>query len=427
MAFVESMNAPDYMEKGLQPKWLVIGLFWGVTVITESIRIGLGVVAPALMTLYHISPRAMGYILSGWNWGYTASLLFVGPVVDRFGPRIILGMGSAIWGTATLALPAATTAVSLFAMRALFGVGHSVRFPAQAAAIFEWIPLRERATAVGLCFSGAPVGSALGAMIAGSVSNLWGWQAVFYSIGALSLAFTVLWFLSYPKRKITATNSSADGRVPKQVPWSLLLRYRSVWGMALGQMGYVYAIFFFTTWLPGYLILERKMTVLRTGMISSLPFAMGLLGSIGGGWLGDHLIRRGLSRTGSRKGIILSGLMLATLMMVSAAFSKQTWLAVVLLTLSMGFIRITTASVNSTPIDLAPPDRAASLNSLQNCFGTAGGLLAPILTGYFVDSTGSFVGALVVAAGMTLLGGIAYAFVIKDFEMLPMNEGKVLA
>ena len=87
-----------------------------------------------------------------------------------------------------------------------------------------------------------------------------------------------------------------------------------------------------------------------------------------------------------------------------------------LLTLSVGCLRMATGSVNSTAIDLAPPAVVASLSSIHNFFGNIGGLLAPIVTGYIVSATGSFVGALVVAGGMALFGAICYIFIVGNLD-----------
>lgn len=400
-------------------KWTVLGLLWLVQVMTDVIRVALAVVAPTLMRLYGISPKNMGYVLSGWNWGYTASLPLIGPLVDRFGPWIVMGGGAAGWGLATMALPLASTASALFVIRFLFGVGHSVRFPAQAAAVSRWFDPKQRATVIGLCFSGGQVGLAIGSIIAAFILDRMGWPSVFYCIGGASLVLCLLWMVLYPERKVerpTVLHQSEKASGGGAVPLSLLLRHPSVWGMAFGQMGYLYAYFFFLTWLPGYLILERKMTILRTGVVASLPFWAGLLGSIGGGWMGDLLIRRGFSRTASRKLMIGIGLILATIFVVTAAFTDRTFVAVTLLTLCMGCMRICTASANSAPIDLAPPRAVGSLTSIQNFIGTLAGLLAAIVTGYIVQATGSFVIALVVAGGMALCGALSYLFLVERFE-----------
>ena len=73
-------------------KWRVVALCWGALVMTSIIRISLGIAAPTLMKEYDISPSTMGYILSGWNWAYTSLQLIVGPLVDRFGAWIVLGL-----------------------------------------------------------------------------------------------------------------------------------------------------------------------------------------------------------------------------------------------------------------------------------------------------------------------------------------------
>ena len=55
----------------------------------------------------------------------------------------------------------------------------------------------------------------------------------------------------------------------------------------LGQAGYLYIYYVFATWLPGYLTLERNLSVLNTGIVGMLPFLIGTVGGrvrrLGGG------------------------------------------------------------------------------------------------------------------------------------------------
>lgn len=391
-----------------------VSLLFGAQLCSYMIRYTLSIVAPTLMTLYHLSPQTMGYILSGWNWSYTAGLLFVGPAVDRFGAWIVMGSGSVVWGVSTVALPVATTATSLFLLRMIFGFGHSMLIPAGASAISRRFNVKERTRAVAIAFTGNQVGLAAGATVAAFLLAHLGWQAVFYGVGGVSLLFTLAWFAFYPDQRIGRLAAPSGGI--RRISWLSLLRYRSTWGIAFGQMGYLYAYFFFVSWLPGYLVLERKMTLLESGIAAALPFWVGMLGTLGGGWLGDHLIQRGVTTTVSRKSIIGAGLMTATVLVVVAAYTAQSWLAVALLTLCVASLRLTTGSVNSLPIDLAPPAAVASLTSIQNVFGSIGGLLAPIVTGRIVTLTGSFVTSLLVAGGMALFGAISYLFIMGDIR-----------
>jgi ACS family D-galactonate transporter-like MFS transporter len=167
-------------------------------------------------------------------------------------------------------------------------------------------------------------------------------------------------------------------------------------------------------------VLERKLTLLQSGIASALPFWAGMLGTLGGGWLGDYLIQRGVTTTVSRKSIIGAGLTASTVLVVAAAYVQQSWLAVTLLTFCVGSLRLATGSANSLSIDLAPPGAVGSLSSIQNLFGNVGGLLAPIVTGAIVSATGSFALAMVVAGGMALFGAISYVFIMGTVEKIPI-------
>ena len=256
---------------------------------------------------------------------------------------------------------------------------------------------------------------AAGATVAAFILVRSGWQAVFYWLGGSSLLLSAAWFLFYPDQRIGA-RTSPPSAASRATSWLDFFRHRSTWGIALGQFGYLYALGVFVSWLPGYLVLERKMTLLKSGVVSAIPFWVGLLATLAGGWLGDYLVKRGVTTTRSRKAIIGTGLTAATLLVGSAAFVEQDWLAVTLLTLCVGCLRLTTASVNSLPIDLASRANVGTLSSIQNFFGNIGAVLAPIVTGYLVNSTGSFTIALVVAGGLAFFGAASYVFVLGDIE-----------
>jgi MFS transporter, ACS family, D-galactonate transporter len=405
-------------------RFLTIAFYFVAWSFAYGIRYALGIIAPALMQVYHIPPKEMGYILSGWTWSYTAGLLFIGPLVDRFGPWIVTAVGSVLWGISTLAVPLASSPSSLFFFRLLFGLGHCVLIASSAVSVSQEFSGKERARAIASVYSGNQVGLAAGAMIAAFIFSKAGWEAVFYWIGGASVLFAAAWLLFYPDRRIGA-RTSAPAAQHEERRWLKFFRYRSTWAIAFGQMGYLYALGVFVSWLPGYFVLERKMTLLKSGIVSALPFWVGLVATLAGGWLADKLVKMGLSTAQTRKSIIGVGMIAATAFVSIAAFVPQDWLAVVLLTACVGSLRITTGSVNALPIDLAPPSEVGSLSSIQNFFGNIGALSAPIVTGYLVNVSGSFTLALVAAGAMATFGACAYVFVLADLRFpVPKHYAK---
>src|SRR6266568_6835808 len=183
-------------------KTTTVGLLFGAQLFCYMIRYALSIVAPTLMELYHLSPKTMGYILSGWNWSYTAGLPIMGFIVDRFGPYIVLGVGSFVWGISTLALPISRAAVPLFLLRAVFGFGQTTLIPAGAIAVSRAFSIKERARVIAIVFAGNQVGVAMGATVAAFILATLGWHAVFYCIGGASLLLTLAWFGFYPDKRI---------------------------------------------------------------------------------------------------------------------------------------------------------------------------------------------------------------------------------
>jgi cyanate permease len=60
------------------------------------------------------------------------------------------------------------------------------------------------------------------------------------------------------------------------------------------------------------------------------------------------------------------------------------------------------------------PDKVATLEAIQNVGGSVGAGLAPALTGFTVQITGSFTPALLLAAAIAVLTAIIYQFGTHD-------------
>jgi MFS family permease len=204
-------------------KVITFSLLFGTQFFSFMIRFAFGVVAPTLMELHHLSPKTMGYVLSGWNWSYTAGLPVMGSIVDRFGPYIVMGVGSLVWGVSTIALPIAGAAVPLFLMRMVFGFGQTTLIPAGAIAVSRGFSIKERVRVIAIAFAGNQVGVAVGATVAAFILASLGWQAVFYCIGGASLLLTLAWFVFYPDKRMNRTPAAMKGttaamnRVPSDV------------------------------------------------------------------------------------------------------------------------------------------------------------------------------------------------------------------
>jgi cyanate permease len=88
--------------------------------------------------------------------------------------------------------------------------------------------------------------------------------------------------------------------------------------------------------------------------------------------------------------------------------------ALVFISVSLFLIYIASSAAWATVPIAAPSQYTASLGSIQNFGGYLGGALAPTVTGFIVQSTGSFSQALMLSAVLSLLSAAAYLFLVRQ-------------
>ena len=67
------------------------------------------------------------------------------------------------------------------------------------------------------------------------------------------------------------------------------------------------------------------------------------------------------------------------------------------------------------------------MTGLQNGFANLSGVVAPALTGFAVDQTGSFAAPLAITAGVLVVGALAWVFVVGRVEQVSWaTKGEVL-
>ena len=183
----------------------------------------------------------------------------------------------------------------------------------------------------------------------------------------------------------------------------LLGRSPTLWGLALTQGCNVYAQYLFLTWLPSYLQQSKGLTLAKTGLFAAIPYAVAVVLCILIGLLSDRFLAGNVGG-GKRRIVIASAMVVASLILL-APLVDSLWLILVLISLSLTGIAATTAMNFALLNDLLPDPRNVGLAmAFLVVGGNLFGLMAPIVTGYVIDLTGSYDMAFVIA-GVLLLAG----------------------
>ncbi|HEY4923698.1 MAG TPA: MFS transporter [Roseiarcus sp.] len=418
----ERLNATQRL-KWVQRSALAMLVVAGV--INYIDRATLAVANPLIREDLGLSIADMGYLLSAFLWSYAFSQLPTGAMVDRLGPRILLTIGLSLWSLAQVLGGLVRGFGEFFGARILLGIGEAPQFPTGARVVRDWFNQRDRGLATGIFNCASSLGTAIAVPLLTFLMLAFGWRTMFMIMGIAGLAMAAVWCFAYrnpQERALTAEENAyrTQGDPPGQRTkvtlreWMLLFRFRTTWGMILGYFGCIYLTWIYTAWLPGYLEIERHMSVKFTGVAAAIPFAWGVVGGVVGGYLADILVRRGVAPLKSRRypaAIALTGTALCT---VAAAYVSSNVLAIVFISASLFLVYVTSTCAWALSSVAVPTNCTASIGAMQNFGGYLGGALAPTVTGIIVQQTGSFVPALVVGALIGVASAASYLFIVDQ-------------
>ncbi len=369
-----------------------------------------------------LSLGQMGVLLSAFSWSYALCQLPVGALVDKIGPRWLLGIGLVVWSLAQAAGGLASTFGWFVIARIALGIGEAPQFPSCARVVSNWFPARARGTPTGIYNSASPLGVALAPICLVPLIAATSWHWAFFVTGGLGLVAAVIWVSLY-RDPVHAQMTAAERAyleadqpgetVPKTsfATWCALFRHRATWGMMLGFFGSVYLNWVYLTWLPGYLRVERNMDVAYAGLAASIPFACGFAGALLAGWASDRVVSKSASPIAGRRNAVVASMLGMVAFTIPAALVESNVAAVACISMVIFLANASSACAWSLATVAAPRSSIASLGAIQNFGGFLGGALAPVLTGY-IAQTWSFVPALLTGAGIAFCGAMAYHFLV---------------
>jgi sugar phosphate permease len=407
-------------------RWYILLLISVMYLITYLDRVNISTAAPQISKEFGFDNITMGYIFSAFAWSYALFQVPGGWLSDRFGARRVLGVLVFYWSIMTAATGAAFSATSFIAIRFLFGVGEAGAFPGATRAMQLWYPRRERGLVQGVTHSASRLGAAIAPPIVLLIMLNLGWHWAFYICGAIGLLWSLWWGWSYRNlpeehglvnraeletiRGVDATGQINPPPIEKQteVPWSTLLRSANMWAIMLAYFTYVYCLWIFLTWLTKYLIDVRHFTLLKGGLLASLPLWAGVVGDTVGGVATDWLLKRTGSAKISRRVVAITGLLGCAVFIVPAALTGDAYTAVFCLTAAMFFLECTIGPSWAVPMDTGGK-YSGTVSGMMNMAGNFGAALSPIVFGYLAAGD-NWEAPFIVAACLLVAGAAVWAF-----------------
>ena len=294
---------------GAARKWSVVVLLCLGMVIAYVDRTSLSVVIAVddFRNYFGLTNSQRGLMNSAFFWSYALLQVPAGWLVDRFGSKYPYAGSFLFWSLISACTGLARSVSQLFIIRLLLGMGEATVAPASLRWIRMNIEEKQRGLAMGIYMAGTKIGPAIGAPIAAWLVTAYGWRAMFYLTGLVSLVWLIPWLFFVPQEdKTVAAKANASGGSFVDV-----FKGRAIWGILLGTFCYSCYLFFCVTWLPAYFKEQRKLSLDLMGLYTMFSFTGMALTTIASGWAADRLIARGRDAVGVRKAFTVVGMLLA--------------------------------------------------------------------------------------------------------------------
>lgn len=418
-------------------RWAICALLFFVITINYIDRQVLGVLKPVIEDDLGWSEIDYSNIVLAFQASYAVGLLVVGRLLDRVGTRLGMAIAIALWSLAAMFHGVARTVLAFVLARVALGLAESAAYPGAVKAVAEWFPRRDRALAVGFLNAGANVGVMMTPIVGIMVAAIYGWQSAFYVTGAIGFLVLIGWLSMFrqprehPKvtpEELAYIEQDGEDAAGKPLGWFAALGQRQAWYFICGKFFTDPVWYLFLFWLPDFFVKTQGMDLFPKadeGIFSTIGpalvavYLMADLGSIAGGWLSSHFIRRGWSVNRARKTtLFLAALCAVPLLFVLEVGSPM--VVVLIIGLATAGHQAFSSNIFTMISDLYPRRAVATVAGLGGCAGAIGGMLIASATGLSLEYLGSYMPLMIYAGLAYLIAFTVIHLLVPEMEPAPV-------
>jgi len=389
-------------------RWKVMGFIFFAYMLNFMDRSALSYVIAPLQQEFGLNNAQFGLLYAAFGLSYLIMTLVGGILVDRFGPRRILSLFSALWSLVSAMMALTTGFFSILCLRVLLGVAEGPAFPALTRVSADWLPQQERGRALAMSLAAIPLASVIGAPLISNLVIFFGWQWMFVILGGGGLIWSLLWyrlFRDQPRESkyVSAAEleliESSVKKIPSKMTISTFLPFlRQQPQLILAYLAYFclgYLLSFSVSWWPGYLHQTYGLGLKQIGWLLCIPWLTATCTILCGGAWSDYLWQKTRDLHASRFHVIMVAQLCSALSFVPLLYSCSLNVAILSISLGLGFGLMPIAPFYAINSDLALEYAGTSQGFMSSCLGLAS-FVAPALSGYCVEHFGQFQQAILV-------------------------------
>ncbi len=417
------------MKQRTKFRWLICALLFLATTINYMDRQILGLLKPTLSKELHWTEADYGNIVSCFQFAYGIGQFVFGRLIDIIGTKLGFTLSIIFWSIAIAGHSLARSVFGFGAWRVALGLGEAGNFPTAIKSVAEWFPKKERALATGLFNSGSNVGAIFAPVLVPWLAVTIGWRASFAVLGLTGLVWLVLWLLFYtsPEKSRYVNKEEVDhiySDVPEPhaetIPLSKVIKRKETWALTATGILVGPAWWFYLFWLPPFF--DKQFGLNLKTMSLPLVFIYGFtcLGSIGGGWLSSHLLKKGWSVNAARKTATLI-CAVCTIPVTFATSTTNMWLSATLFAFAAAAHQGWAANMYTVTSDIFPRRAIGSVLGLGAIVGTITSTLFTWIVGQVLERTHSYTSILIFCGSAYVTAWLIFHLMVPRIKEVQLD------
>jgi sugar phosphate permease len=306
---MDTFSLPAHLSRR---RWFLFAVLALIYMLVYFYRVSLAVIAGDVSHDLHLSPEQLGTLSGILFYVYALAQLPLGPLIDRFGGRLVISGCGLLTTAGGLLFSQAQSLNAAMAARMLIGVGTASVLMATFAIFSRWYSRQEFGRASSLMIAFGNLGNLCGtAPLALGVAAI-GWRSSFFCIAVLQGLATLLVFALVRDRPPVAAAATVEA--PRTIgifaAWRMIFSSGSFWLLGL-LCFFWYGNYLAIQGLWGGPYLRELMGLSREQTGQMLMFVS--IGFVVGSYFSDAWVRRFFA--GSQKWMLIVGqLLIAALM-----------------------------------------------------------------------------------------------------------------
>ena len=394
-------------DRPLKGAWGITFLLFLFMLINFADKIVVGLIG---MEGLGLSAEQFGLLGSSFFFLFAISAIVVGFIANRVRAKHALLVMALVWALVQFPMLFTASFGVMLASRIVLGAGEGPAAPVATHAMYKWFPDSRRGLPTAILAQGSAIGVVVAVPILTMIIKHFSWHWAFGALGIAGLLWSVAWLIFGREGTLVDPPLSQAGGGTDRVPYRHLLTcpsivaaccagFASYWGLALGL-----------TWFPSYMMSGLRLDPTVARNLSVLPWLLGAVVVLTGGFISERLRSKGVSSRASRGVLACATVVLGGCILPSVTLMPTPALKIAVLVFG-GAIGSTIYVVLPMIVsELTPQSQRAGMLAITTSIVTFAGILSPLIMGLIIQNASTpiagyetgymILGLLLLAGGM---------------------------